>query len=241
MRGKNSKFTLVELLVVIAIISILAGMLLPALEKAMTSARSSFCLNNQKQIGVALMIYVDDHNGFLPPQWQYDSLGSSWKPPYWPELIAASGLGESQNWHDYHGSGTPTTRMAATVLCKCPEIGSGNTVAAKHHGLGDYGGNSSHVVINVNNTLKLAQFPRPASSLFALDSCSSGNSCSSWYAPCPVYYATPNATAWYDPRHNGGATCLFLDGRATWLLESAILNNKDDIWNHEQPVKAGHF
>ena len=60
-------FTLVELLVVIAIIGILAGLLLPTLARAKTSAQSSACLNNLTQLQTGWLMYVHDNKDALPP------------------------------------------------------------------------------------------------------------------------------------------------------------------------------
>lgn len=101
-------FTLIELLVVIAIIAILAAMLMPALAKARQKAQGTGCMNNNKQLYLAWVMYGHDNNDYTPPNqdggnvqgWQ--ALTANWtKPvPYFPPG-GGPGLSWAGGWEDF--------------------------------------------------------------------------------------------------------------------------------------------
>jgi len=82
-----SGFTLIELLVVISIVALLVALLLPALQNARDAAKMAHCLSNERQIGVAMGVYINDHEGHLPVAgWR--QTGSNVTQPHWYNVLA---------------------------------------------------------------------------------------------------------------------------------------------------------
>jgi prepilin-type N-terminal cleavage/methylation domain-containing protein/prepilin-type processing-associated H-X9-DG protein len=86
--GKCAAFTLIELLVVIAIIAILASILFPVFAQARAKARQAACLSNMKQIGTAVMMYIQDYDEVYPPsQLSQTATGTGNPVVSWPTMI----------------------------------------------------------------------------------------------------------------------------------------------------------
>ncbi|MBC8136121.1 MAG: DUF1559 domain-containing protein [Fibrella sp.] len=137
MFNKNNRtvrggFTLIELLVVIAIIAILAAILFPVFAQAREKARQTSCLSNEKQLGLAMLQYVQDYDESFPTTGVYDFSGgydSYWAfriQPYMKSLqvvwCPSDGGSTDPNYDNITGWAGPRVSYAANALMGGPNL-----------------------------------------------------------------------------------------------------------------------
>lgn len=116
----QAAFTLIELLVVIAIIAILASLLLPALVQARDRASGIACLNNTRQLSLALQVYPGDYQDRLP--YNLGMVGSSLRTPLnWVNNVMTWGLDpDNTNLTTITGAGLNPYLGGSTKVYRCP-------------------------------------------------------------------------------------------------------------------------
>jgi prepilin-type N-terminal cleavage/methylation domain-containing protein/prepilin-type processing-associated H-X9-DG protein len=191
---KRSGFTLIELLVVIAIIAILAAILFPVFAKAREKARQSSCLSNCRQLGLAMMQYIQDYDEAFPA-FQYSNLTTG--GPVYVSDGSGTRKGFLHGWED-----CLVPYMKNLQLLMCPSAFDTSNGSPGH----SYSYNNLIGPLDATTVVSLADIVQPASKGLI---CERGKI-------AMYHYCNNSQDTCNPPVHNDGCNLCLADGHAKW-------------------------
>jgi prepilin-type N-terminal cleavage/methylation domain-containing protein/prepilin-type processing-associated H-X9-DG protein len=224
MKAKNrSAFTLIELLVVIAIIAILAGLLLPALSRAKGTARQTACLNSIKQWMIAVLMYKEDYDDFLPREKCVDA-DHTWadvmdpvNASVWFNILPREQLSQAGAYAYAADPGS----FHSSKLFQCPTANFGSGTVEPRFSLAFNSQLSQGT--NVFQHVRYSAITEPVHTVLFLECGVQGEG--KIFPAQSAYNSRPYAwAARLSGRHNRGSNLAFADGHASWYRGSDVVN-----------------